>query len=335
MSSHLVTFVIRYHLLKGQALIRCVHKMRESGGIKFLFSSISDNSLLACSIPSMNQEVKRDERPMRNPKRVKPSYIGVVHLPALPGDPRSNDRSYSPVYEHALNDARALIEGGVEGIMIENFGSAPFQKGTRQDPAPPHQVAALAVVAHEIKALAPEMKLGINCLRNDAIAALGVAAAVGADLIRVNVLSGAYVTDQGLIEGEAAATLRYRRQLNADHIKIFADVLVKHASPLAPLEIEQAALDTWRRGGADALIVSGTGTGAAVSAEFLKRAQEAVDYRCPVYIGSGLSLSNVSTLAPLASGAIVGTALKHEGQLDAPVCASRTRALGEVLASHW
>ena len=63
--------------------------------------------------------------------------------------------------------------------------------------------------------------------------------------------------------------LRYRRQLDAAHLHIFADVLVKHAAPLAPLTPRQAALDTWKRGGADSLIVSGTGTGAPVSAELL------------------------------------------------------------------
>lgn len=272
---------------------------------------------------------------MKTPKLINPRYIGVVHLPALPGDARATSSDYSQPYEYALRDARALIKGGVEGIIVENFGSAPFQKGTRQDPAPPHQIAALAVIAREIKSMSDQVLLGINCLRNDAIAALGVAAAVGAEFVRVNVLSGAYVTDQGLIEGEAAAVLRYRKQLEAEHIKIFADILVKHASPLAPLEVEQSALDTWKRGGADALIVSGTGTGAPVSHELLRRAQEAVDYSCPIYIGSGLNLDNISTLAPLASGVIVGTTLKEDGRLEAPVSVVRTQELGQALKAIW
>lgn len=269
------------------------------------------------------------------PMRLEPKFIGVVHLPPLPGDARGGARSYQECYELAIADGRALLEGGVDGIIIENFGSAPFQKGDRGDPAPPHQVAALAVVARALLAESGSTHIGINCLRNDARAALGVAASVGAHFIRVNVLSGAYVTDQGLIEGEAASTLRYRRQLEAPHLKIFADMLVKHASPLAPLTPRQAALDTWRRGGADALIVSGSGTGAPVNPSLLAEVQSAVNGEVPIYIGSGLSLDNLTELAPLASGAIVGTALKEGGALSAPVDVSRVRALRDALNEVW
>ena len=84
-----------------------------------------------------------------SPLRRNPQLIGVVHLPPLPGDPRGGDCTYQACYEHALTDARSLIAGGVDGVIIENFGSAPFHKGDQSDPAPPHQIAALAVVATE------------------------------------------------------------------------------------------------------------------------------------------------------------------------------------------
>ena len=269
------------------------------------------------------------------PLRCHPKLIGVIHLPALPGDPHGGTLNYSACYEHAIQDARALLAGGVDGIIIENFGSAPFHKGDQNDPAPPHQLAALSVVATQVRALSNDVQLGINCLRNDARAALGIAAATGADFVRINVLSGAYVTDQGLIEGEAAMVLRYRRQLEAQHVKIFADILVKHAAPLAPLSPTQTALDTWKRGGADALIVTGTGTGAAVSASLLDEVQRAVHAQVPVYIGSGLSMSNLKELAPLASGAIIGTAFKEGGVVSAPVSQARVSALREALDPWW
>ena len=111
------------------------------------------------------------------PTRIHPTFIGVIHLPALPGDAHGSLGDYEPSYQAALNDAKSLLAGGVEGIIVENFGSAPFQRGTRQDPAPPHQVAALTVIARELRALSNTVQIGINCLRNDAIAALGIAAA--------------------------------------------------------------------------------------------------------------------------------------------------------------
>jgi predicted TIM-barrel enzyme len=112
-------------------------------------------------------------------------------------------------------------------------------------------------------------------------------------------------------------------------------MLVKHAAPLAPLTAEQAALDTWKRGGADALIVSGSGTGAPVSATLLDSVQRAVRAEVPIYIGSGLTLENLTELAPLASGAIVGTALKVNGELSAPVDPRRVRAMRDALDQVW
>ena len=264
-----------------------------------------------------------------------PRMIGVIHLPALPGDPRGGKLSYQACYDKAMLDAESLIKGGVDGIIVENFGSAPFHKGDRLDPAPPHQIAAITLVASQIRLRAPKMTIGINCLRNDAIAALGIAAAASADFVRVNVLSGAYVTDQGLIEGDAPNALRYRNQLCIPQVALFADMLVKHATPLAPLSPSQAALDTWKRGGADALIVTGTGTGAAVSVDLLTEVQSAVQTGVPVYIGSGLTMDNLETLAPLASGAIVGTALKEEGVLHAPVSIDRVKAMRRALDQIW
>ena len=114
--------------------------------------------------------------------------IGVVHLPALPGDPgASTDTRYKEVYDFALRDAQALIEGGVAGIIVENFGSSPFYKGTHGHRIPPHQLAAMTVVCREIKTAFPSCILGVNCLRNDAYSAIGIAGATQANFIRVNV----------------------------------------------------------------------------------------------------------------------------------------------------
>jgi hypothetical protein len=171
-----------------------------------------------------------------------------------------------------------------------------------------------------------DVPVGVNCLRNDAFAALGIAAITGAAFVRVNVHVGAYVTDQGIIEGEADASLRYRKSLGADHVGLFADILVKHASPLVPLGAGQATHDVLHRGLADAVIVTGERTGAPVSAALLDEVAAAAD-GAPVLIGSGLDLDNVHLLAPKVHGAIVGTALKLGGKLHAPVDVERVRRL--------
>ena len=154
-------------------------------------------------------------------------FIGVIHLPPMPGDPKATrETTFDSVVEHALVDGRALLAGGVDAIVVENFGSAPFAKGDAGSRLPPHQVALMTRV---VEAMVREEKcpIGVNCLRNDIRSALGIAAATGAQFVRVNVHTGAYVTDQGLIEGEAHQTLRYRRELGADDLTLVKKVLGK------------------------------------------------------------------------------------------------------------
>lgn len=257
--------------------------------------------------------------------------VGVVHLRALPGDPAHGSGGFGDAYAAAMADAEAIAEGGGDAIIIENFGSAPFVKGTAGARIPPHQAAALTIVVHEARALG--LPVGVNCLRNDAMTALGIAAATGADFVRVNVHTGAYVTDQGVIEGEAAETVRYRAAVGAHEVAILADVLVKHAVPLAPLTPESATRECLGRGGADAVIVTGAATGAGVDMTRLEAVRAAAG-NAPVLVGSGMTPERASKLAPLCDGAIVGTWIKRGGELAAPVDAQRVERLKTALSAH-
>jgi membrane complex biogenesis BtpA family protein len=260
--------------------------------------------------------------------------VGVVHLPPVPGDPlHRGEGGFSAVEQRALADAGALAAGGVDALLLENFGSRPFPRGTADQPTPPHQVALLALLARTC-AERFGLPVGVNCLRNDAAAALGIAAAVGADFVRVNVHTGAYVTDQGLLQGQAHHSLRYRRSLGAERVAILADVLVKHAAPLMPLDPRQATRDCLERGLADGVIVTGPATGEPVSRELLRQVARAAEKR-PVFIGSGLNPGRAADLAPLCDGAIVGTWLKHGGRVENPVDEARVRRLAEAVAGRW
>jgi membrane complex biogenesis BtpA family protein len=220
----------------------------------------------------------------------------------------------------AVADARAYEAGGADAVFVENFGDVPFTRGA----VPAATVAAMAAAGCAVRE-AVRLPVGFNVLRNDAAAALGLCAACSGGFIRVNVHCGAMVTDQGLIEGDAFHTLRLRRQL-CPEARLFADVHVKHASPLAGGSIEVAARDTLERGLADALIVSGTGTGVATSMDDLERVRAA----CPaarIFIGSGITRENVADYLRLADGVIVGSSLKRGGRLGNPVDPRRVAAL--------
>ncbi|MBI4610171.1 MAG: BtpA/SgcQ family protein [Candidatus Rokubacteria bacterium] len=245
--------------------------------------------------------------------------IGMVHLLPLPGSPRWSG-SMEEVVAHALDDARALAAGGIDGLLVENYGDVPFHRG-RVDAA---TVAAMARVVTELGRVVP-LPVGVNVLKNDPQSALAVAAATGARFIRVNVHTGAVVADQGIIQPNAAATLRYRRLLGAD-VRIFADVQAKHGVPLAPTELEQEAKDSVGRGLADALVVSGKATGEATPLEDVKRVRSAVR-DTPILVGSGVTPESVAELLSVADGAIVGTSLKRDGRLGNPVDPERVKRL--------
>ena len=210
-------------------------------------------------------------------------------------------------------------------MIVENFHDVPLAK----DRVGPHTSAAMALLVEEVRQ-SVEVPVGVNVLRNDARAALAIAAVCGAAFIRVNVHIGALVTDQGLLEGRAYETLRYRKELGAP-VALFADVLVKHAVPLGPVDLAQVAADTVHRGLADALVISGTGTGKPVDPEDLRVVQQALP-GTPLLIGSGLHASNAAPLLPFVHGAIVGTSLKHDGDVHQPVDPARVQSLRQVMA---
>jgi len=259
-------------------------------------------------------EAKRLELSIR-----RPTLIGVVHLLPLPGSPRHRE-PMEGIVERALADGRALLAGGMDGVLVENYGDAPFFP----ERVPPETVAALAVCARELARALP-CPVGVNCLRNDARAALGIAVAAGASFIRVNVHTGAYTTDQGILEGRAHETLRARAAL-ASEVKILADVHVKHAEPIGTEPIGRAARDAAERGLADALVVTGPATGAPVDLAQLRAVRDAVPDR-PVLAGSGVDAANARSVLSVADGAIVGSALEEDGRAGNPVVLERVRAL--------
>jgi len=255
--------------------------------------------------------------------RVKP-VIGMLHLAPLPGSPQAS-QSLAAITERALSDAAALAAGGCHALMMENFGDVPFYPGR----VPAVVVAAMTAIAAAVRRQTP-LPLGINVLRNDGQSALAVAIGAGAEFIRVNVLSGARVTDQGLIQGIAHDLLRDKAQLGATGVRILADADVKHAAPLAARELGDEVKDLLLRGLADAVIVSGSGTGQPVSIAKLKMVKEAAQGR-PVLIGSGATAASLAELAPYADGFIVGTALKQDGISANPVDPKRVK---EFMAAH-
>ena len=256
-----------------------------------------------------------------------PRLVGMIHLLPLPGSPGFNG-SVDEILDAAAGDAVTLAEAGFPALLVENFGDVPFHA----DSSDPETIAAMALAARAL-ADATGLPFGVNVLRNDALSALGIASVTGAAFIRVNVLTGVMYTDQGPIVGRADELARRRAAL-APGVEIWADVLVKHATPPAGLDIRQAAEDTVIRGLADAVIVSGAGTGMEPNLQEAALARSVIPKGTRLVIGSGAEVGNLAQLAEVADTVIVGSSLKADGKASSPLDMARVAAFIEA-ARHY
>lgn len=248
----------------------------------------------------------------------KAPVIGMVHMYALPGAP-AFDGNLNAVIDRAVQDATTLAEGGVDALLVENFHDYPFYPMTVE----PETVAAAAVVAREVSRQT-DLPLGINILRNSWQASLGVAAAVGAQFIRLNILTDAAVTDQGIINSEAHLVARYKKHIGGEHILTLADLLTKHARPIVERPVGVIAEDMLNRGGADAIILAGDNTAMPPSLERLRQVKDAMP-DAPVILGSGMTAKHAATYAEVADGAVFGYGSKPDHNMDLHASGELTR----------
>lgn len=247
------------------------------------------------------------------------AVFAMIHLEPLPGAPLF--RSMAAVVDAAMRDAEAIVEGRADAMVFENFGDRPFGKTAGAE-----TVAAMASVITLVTSTF-RLPFGVNILRNDGMSAIALAAATGAAFVRVNVLTGAMLTDQGIIEGDAAAVMRKRRDLACD-AAVFGDFLVKHATPLGDVDPVQAARDLRMRGLADAVVVSGSETGKPADPARFDLLRNAIP-DAPLVVGSGLTAANAGEYGRLADAAIVGTSVKRDGRIDPEMLAEVVRRFKE------
>lgn len=253
---------------------------------------------------------------------VKKPIMGVIHLQPLPGAPRYSGQPLKELFDAAVADARTLSEGGVDGIILENASDMPF---ARPEDIGPETVAALTAACLAVRA-AVSSPIGITCVANGVIPALGIAKAVGAGWVRANQWVNAYVANEGILNGPAPQAMRYRSHIRANEVAIFADVHVKfgaHAITADRSIAEQATDAEWFD--ADVLIASGTRTGSPTEPREVDDVRSGTNL--PVIVGSGLTAEQVPALFASADGAIVGQWLKTDGRWWNPVDPRRVEQL--------
>jgi len=253
---------------------------------------------------------------------VEKPIIGMVHLPPLPGS-GLYEGDLKPALERAIQDAKALEEGGVDALEIENFGDMTYFPGK----VGPETVAAMTYIATEVS---HEVSIPIGiCVLTDPVSALAIAHAVKAAFIRATVYTEAVVDVSGIIQACAHELQRLKKLINDKSVKVFADVQIKHSAPLAPRPIEHSAKDALYFL-ADAVIVSGSFTGEETPLEKIRRVKDYLP-EFPVLVGSGANPENIGKLLKYADGAIVGTAFKKDRITTNPVDVENVKKFMEVV----
>ena len=252
------------------------------------------------------------------------ALIGMVHVGALPGTPAAS-RSVDEIVDTAVAEALAYRECGFNAIMIENMHDTPYVKGG----VGPEITSAMAVVARELR-YEVDLPLGVQVLAGANREALAVALAGNASFIRAEGFVFGHVADEGWIEASAGPLLRYRREIGATAVRVFADIKKKHSAHAVTADVDIAetarAAEFFR---ADGVIVTGTATGRAAAAAEVAAVVSAVSV--PVFVGSGITPDNLPEFAA-ADGFIVGSSVKHGGAWSNPLDRARVEALARAFA---
>lgn len=250
--------------------------------------------------------------------------IGVIHSLPLPGSPHYRGQPLEEVYRFAVEEARSYREGGVHGLIVENAWDLPFARPEDQGF---ETAASMAVMVDRVRADVG-IPVGVNVLANGANCALASGQAGGAGFVRVNQWVNAYVANEGLLNGASADATRYRARIRGEHLKVFADVHVKHGSHsiVADRSLQEQAEDA-EFFDADVLIATGSRTGDQTPIDEVHGIRKAS--KLPVIIGSGMTVDNAAELLDACHGAIVASSLKVNERWWGKVDVERVRAFME------
>ncbi|MCR4434824.1 MAG: BtpA/SgcQ family protein [Clostridiales bacterium] len=236
--------------------------------------------------------------------------IGMVHCLPLPGMPGFCG-DMKKVIDQAVHDAITLEQSGMDAIIVENMGDNPF--GVVLDT---EQSCALAVVSANV-AQKVKIPIGIDAAMNDYKTSFSIAKAIDGAFVRIPVFVDTVEFFGGIIRPCAREAMIFRKNLQAENIKILADIQVKHTHMVLPhVSIEDSAKAA-ESCGADGIIVTGTHMGVETPIEIIQRVRKVT--RLPLIAGSGVKTTNIKEQLSIADGAIVGSSLKEGGAVENPV----------------
>lgn len=245
---------------------------------------------------------------MKTIRPLPPKFLAaMIAVLPLPGSPLY-DGDDQRVIDQALSDLEQYKKAGVDSILLENDHDLPYI----QPPLDEKGIALMTEIAKEVRH-GFDGPVGVQMLEAANITSLEIAAEADLDYIRVEAYVFAHVGGSGVINGSAGKILRRRKELDADHIKVFADVKKKHGSHSLTIDLD--ITDEIRQAEfflADGVIVTSQFTGINPDKNDLLKAKHAT--KLPVLIGSGMTPENIHEYFPLADGFIVGSCFRKGGK---------------------
>lgn len=237
----------------------------------------------------------------------KKPIISMLHLDALPGDPRFGNRTVSSVVEHAKRDLEALQEGGVDGIIVSNEFSLPYQRKM--------SFVTPSTMAYIIGQLRSELScpLGVDAI-SDGLACIELAAAVEADFVR-GTFSGVYVGDGGFYNNDFSMLMRRKAELHLDNLRMLYFINPESDRNLDTRSLADIASSTIFKVHPDGLCVSASAAGADVDEALIASVKEK-NPDVAVLVNTGCRPDTIEAKLASADAAVVGTYFKDGGRLE-------------------
>lgn len=255
----------------------------------------------------------------------KKPIIGMVHLAPLVGEP--GYMSMAHVVQYAIQDIHSLQQGGIDGILVENW----YANGTT-----PFVLKKTAVcMKHVLEMITPQTHVpwGINVLHNDYPLAFALAYQYHAQFVQLDVFVDH--VKSAFLYSEKAKSHPFEIHPDPVHIQQCAKkagnmpfivfIQPKHYTMLEKNKSLVISANESKRFGASGVIIT-KATGIAPEVKkiaALKRALGAF----PVGVGSGVTTKTVKQFLSAGDFCIVGTALKEKGDIYHPVDSIRVARL--------
>ncbi|MBO4919392.1 MAG: BtpA/SgcQ family protein [Erysipelotrichaceae bacterium] len=237
----------------------------------------------------------------------KKKVIGMVHLLPLPANAAYKGNK-EEIIRFALEDAKTLIDCGVDAIMLENFNDWPQYA----DEIPWESYTLMTAIASKIRDICP-IPFGVNVEMNAWYQEWIMAWAVNADFIRLEAFVDNRAGSFGYIPACSTPLSKVMKDYPAE-VMLFADVHTAetYGNPDVPInELAHNAIGH----DAHAIVVTENDSCKRITVDDVRLMREEIgDF--PIIVGSGVKTSNVLDYFEYADAVIVGRGFKTGDRVD-------------------